>query len=93
VTRWCYINTLHSWVAATIHMDVKTSPAIAYLYYVWMGVFALFNSSLFWSVATDVYNEESASRLFGLVAAGKSNCDIWNVTTHTWPMQPLTFLP
>lgn len=46
------------------------NKTVAYLYYVWMGVFALFNSSLFWSVATDVYNEETASRLFGLVAAG-----------------------
>lgn len=51
-------------------LDIKTNPWLAYAYYIWMGVFALFNSSLFWSVAVDVFDEDMASRLFGLLAAG-----------------------
>jgi hypothetical protein len=57
-------------ISATRGADIKSNMSVALIFYVWMGVFALFNSSLFWSVATDVYTEESASRLFGLVAAG-----------------------
>lgn len=39
-------------------------------FYVWVSVFSLFNLSVFWSFMTDIYNNEQARRLFGMIAAG-----------------------
>ena len=39
-------------------------------FYVWVSVFSLFNLSVFWSFMTDLYNNEQARRLFGMIAAG-----------------------
>ena len=38
--------------------------------FVWVSVFALFNTSVFWSALADIYSSESGKRLFGLIAAG-----------------------
>lgn len=51
-------------------VEIRTNAWMSYSYYVWMGVFSLFNSSLYWSVITDMFDEDSGSRLFGLLAAG-----------------------
>jgi len=39
-------------------------------FYVWVSVFSLFNLSVFWSFMTDIFNQEQARRLFGVIAAG-----------------------
>ena len=39
-------------------------------FYVWVSVFSLFNLSVFWSFMTDLYNNEQARSLFGMIAAG-----------------------
>ncbi len=41
-------------------------------FFIWTSVFNLFIVSVFWSFMTDVYNNERAGRLFGLIAAGGS---------------------
>jgi AAA family ATP:ADP antiporter len=41
-------------------------------FFVWVSVFNLFVVSLFWSVMNDVFSQDQALRLFGLIAAGGS---------------------
>ena len=38
--------------------------------FVWISVFGLFSTSVFWSVLTDLLSSSQAKRLFGLIAAG-----------------------
>ncbi|TWT83237.1 Major Facilitator Superfamily protein [Planctomycetes bacterium CA13] len=42
----------------------------ARVFFVWVNVFALFATSVFWSVLADLFSSNQAKRLFGLVAAG-----------------------
>ncbi|HXH82448.1 MAG TPA: MFS transporter, partial [Candidatus Tectomicrobia bacterium] len=41
-------------------------------FFVWLSVFNLFVVSVFWSFMADVWREEQARRLFGVIAAGGS---------------------
>lgn len=41
-------------------------------FFIWLSVFNLFVVSVFWSFMADVWSEEQARRLFGLIAAGGS---------------------
>lgn len=41
-------------------------------FYIWVSVFNLFVVSVFWSFMTDLFDDEQARRLFGLIAAGGS---------------------
>ena len=41
-------------------------------FYVWVSVFALFNTSVFWSFMADTFNKEQAGRLFAVILAGTS---------------------
>jgi AAA family ATP:ADP antiporter len=41
-------------------------------FFIWLSVFNLFVVSVFWSFMADVWNEEQARRLFGVIAAGGS---------------------
>jgi AAA family ATP:ADP antiporter len=41
-------------------------------FFIWLSVFNLFVVSVFWSFMADVWREEQARRLFGLIAAGGS---------------------
>jgi len=50
-----------------------TSPTIvARVFFVWLSVFNLFVVSVFWSFMTELYDNEQAKRLFGVIAAGGS---------------------
>jgi AAA family ATP:ADP antiporter len=42
------------------------------VYFVWIMVFNLFVISVFWSFMADIWNDEQARRLFGVIAAGGS---------------------
>lgn len=42
----------------------------ARVFFVWVNVFALFATSVFWSVLADLFGSDQGKRLFGLVAAG-----------------------
>ena len=39
-------------------------------FFVWVNVFALFSTSVFWSVLTDLLSSEQGKRLFGRIACG-----------------------
>ncbi|TWU38507.1 NTP/NDP exchange transporter [Novipirellula artificiosorum] len=54
-------------------LQVKSSLVsvwTARVIFVWVNVFALFATSVFWSVLADLFTSEQAKRLFGLIAAG-----------------------
>ncbi len=51
----------------------KTDIAHAYVaraFFIWASVFNLFIVSVFWSFMADVFNNDQARRLFGIIAAG-----------------------
>lgn len=39
-------------------------------FYVWVSVFALFHTTIFWSYMADTFNKEQAKRLFATIATG-----------------------
>jgi AAA family ATP:ADP antiporter len=39
-------------------------------FFVWTTVFALFNTSIFWSLMADVFRSEQAKRMFGFIGVG-----------------------
>jgi len=43
---------------------------IAPVFFIWLSVFNLFVVSVFWSFMTDLFANEQAKRIFGLIAAG-----------------------
>ncbi len=43
---------------------------IAPMFFIWLSVFNLFVVSVFWSFMTDLFADEQAKRIFGLIAAG-----------------------
>jgi AAA family ATP:ADP antiporter len=45
---------------------------VAGTFFVWVSVFNLFVVSLFWSLLSDLYRSEQATRLYGFIAAGGS---------------------
>ncbi|HEX4681264.1 MAG TPA: Npt1/Npt2 family nucleotide transporter [Gemmatimonadaceae bacterium] len=40
------------------------------IFFVWITVFALFNTSIFWTLMADVWRSEQAKRLFGFIGVG-----------------------
>jgi AAA family ATP:ADP antiporter len=47
-----------------------TQVLIARAFFIWSSVFNLFVVSVFWSLMTDLFNDEQARRLFSAIAAG-----------------------
>jgi AAA family ATP:ADP antiporter len=47
-----------------------THAYVARAFFIWASVFNLFIVSVFWSFMTDIFNNEQAKRLFGVIAAG-----------------------
>jgi AAA family ATP:ADP antiporter len=48
------------------------TPWLAQTFFVWVSVYNLFVTSVFWSFMADLFTSEQGKRLFGLVAAGGS---------------------
>lgn len=47
-----------------------THAYVARAFFIWVSVFNLFIVSVFWSLMADIYNNDQARRLFGVIAAG-----------------------
>jgi len=47
-----------------------TQAYVARAFFIWTSVFSLFIVSVFWSFMADIFNNEQAKRLFGVIAAG-----------------------
>jgi AAA family ATP:ADP antiporter len=52
--------------------DVASDRMIAAAFYVWISVFNMFITSVFWSFMADLFSRTQAKRLYGIVAAGGS---------------------
>jgi AAA family ATP:ADP antiporter len=48
------------------------SVAVARVFFVWLSVFTVFTVSVFWSFMADVFTNQQARRLYGVIAAGGS---------------------
>lgn len=75
--RWLVRVVYHFFCACLIlfwfSMQYGNAPVkfwAARIFFVWVNVFGLFATSVFWSVLTDIFSNEQAKRLFGLVATG-----------------------
>lgn len=47
-----------------------THAYVARAFFIWVSVFNLFIVSVFWSFMADIFNNDQARRLFGIIAAG-----------------------
>ncbi len=57
---------------AAMLSDAFDKTAIAAAFFIWLSVFNYFVVSIFWSFMTDIFDSDSAKRLFGAIAAGGS---------------------
>ena len=57
---------------AAMQTGAFDKTAIAAAFFIWLSVFNYFVVSVFWSFMTDVFDSDSAKRLFGAIAAGGS---------------------
>ncbi len=55
-----------------IGTDAETGVArgVGYIFYVWLTVIALFNTSLFWAFMVDVFNVDQGKRMFAFIGIG-----------------------
>ena len=75
--RWLVRVIYHFFAGCLIVFCVlmqADSPAVklwtARVFFVWVSVFAFYNTSVFWSVLADLFSSAQAKRLYGLIAAG-----------------------
>jgi len=57
---------------AAMQASTLDKTTIAAAFFIWLSVFNYFVVSVFWSFMTDVFDSDSAKRLFGAIAAGGS---------------------
>lgn len=57
---------------AAMQASTFDKTTIAAAFFIWLSVFNYFVVSVFWSFMTDVFDSDSAKRLFGAIAAGGS---------------------
>jgi AAA family ATP:ADP antiporter len=67
--RFFALNMLAFFLAFTL-LPGHGSPALGYVFYIWLSVFNLFVVSVFWSLMSDVWTEAQGKRLFGFIATG-----------------------
>jgi AAA family ATP:ADP antiporter len=53
-------------------VNIGSIEAIGYVFFVWLSVFNVFITSVFWSFMTDLFTPEQGKRMFGVMAAGGS---------------------
>lgn len=75
--RWLVRAVYHSFAVSLLAFyvvmqipssDLQTWTARAF--FVWVNVFALYATSVFWSVLADLFTSSQGKRLFGIIAAG-----------------------
>jgi len=53
-------------------LPAAQQPLLARLFFVWVSVFNLFATTVFWAFMTDLFTAEQGKRLFGFIAVGGS---------------------
>lgn len=80
------VNLLAFYAAMQTSAFDKTTIAAAF--FIWLSVFNYFVVSVFWSFMTDVFDSDSAKRLFGAIAAGGSiGAMVGPIITAVWVKQ------
>lgn len=70
---WVGLTTLPTEPTVAIAGDMYSwRTLLGYVFFVWISVFNLFITSVFWSLMADRFGQEQARRLFGCIAAGGS---------------------
>jgi len=71
------MSQLVKWVLASFAVTLTTfalwgpmGPWVAFVFFVWLGVFSTVSVAQFWSLANDVFSPADGRRLFPLVAIG-----------------------
>ncbi|MFG0273804.1 MAG: NTP/NDP exchange transporter [Phycisphaerales bacterium] len=73
VLIWVGLTTLPTEPTVAIAGDMYSwRTLLGYVFFVWISVFNLFITSVFWSLMADRFREEQGRRLFGCIAAGGS---------------------
>ncbi|MEQ9410541.1 MAG: MFS transporter [Fuerstiella sp.] len=67
VYRFLALNLLAFSIAMHL-LDPEVLKYVARVFFVWVGVYALFSTSLFWSVMADVFSRDRGKRLFGTIS-------------------------
>lgn len=68
-----YVSFAVSFVLLYFGMGaVSDQVLIDKAFYLWVSVFALFNTSVFWTFMTDMFTKEQSKRLFAVITAGAS---------------------
>jgi len=49
-------------------LDAESLKLVARVFFVWVTVYVMFSTSLFWSVMSDVFSRDQGKRLFGYIA-------------------------
>jgi AAA family ATP:ADP antiporter len=57
---------------AVLFAGGRARPDVAHAFFVWVSVYNLFVTSVFWSFMSDLFTSDQGKRLFGLVSAGGS---------------------
>ena len=71
------LRILHCRIRALFRRDAKPCPrqsryGLAARFFVWVSVFNLFNTAIFWAFMTDLFTVEQGKRLYGFIAVGGS---------------------
>ena len=69
VYSFAIANLLGFWI---LFASGAHGAVVAGTFFVWVSVFNLFVVSLFWSLMSDLYRSDQATRLYGFIAAGGS---------------------
>jgi AAA family ATP:ADP antiporter len=67
-----FITNLIIFFLLMLIMPPGKQPWLDICFFVWVSVFNLFNTTIFWSFMTDLFTTEQGKRLFGFIAVGGS---------------------
>lgn len=68
-TLFCMANMVVFWALQPKFL-VEHVPYIGIVFYLWVGMFAVFVVAQFWAFAADLYDEERGNRLLPMIAIG-----------------------
>jgi AAA family ATP:ADP antiporter len=68
-TLFCVANLLVFWVLQPRFL-FENPPFMGIVFYLWVGMFAVFVVAQFWAFAADLYTEERGNRLLPMIAIG-----------------------
>jgi AAA family ATP:ADP antiporter len=67
---WIAIACLLGFYVAYESSSRRAQIGVGYAFYIWLSVFNLFQTAVFWGFMADVWSEPQGKRLFGFIAAG-----------------------